>query len=507
MAAQTFSYATKSPIQIRTDYLRTLKNGWITIGIATPNVGPGSPEFVKGQALANEIAVGQSNITISVDGMMPDTAQGANLDRWGNLLATPRRGAIPSAGNVTVYCSASAGTNYPVGAQLVDAAGLRYQVTAGGAKTNLQTIAVVAIDTGSATNHANGDTLTWVDQPAFSAPTVTVGALGGTDGLVDGADSEIGNDELYRPRVLAAFQAPAKDGNVARIIQLALASSDLVGSAYVYPALQGAGSTFVAVCGIPQTAGALSSNSKSRVVPLATVAGAVLPYLQGSLGGQPYVQAFSTVDAPVTLAASPPGPGGGWVDAAPWPPSVGATTTAVGTAPVQVTSIASTTVFTVNATTPPVPGVSSIACLSTANWHLYTAHVVSYTGASGAYTITIDAPFPFVQVNDAIMPQSVNLPNYVAALFQSFAQMGPGEWTSNVGVLARAFRHPSTALQNPSALSNAWLKPIISSGAEVGDALFIYRSGVTAPYTPPVPSGPTVGPYIFTPGPTGFYQF
>ena len=516
----------KPPAQIRSDGLRTLKNGLIGIGIASPNVGPGSPPFVQWTALANEIAVGQANGVVSTQGNMPDTATGANLDRWGAIVNRPRRTAVGSHGNATVYNSAPGGVNYTTGAVLTDSAGQTYEVIAGALKSNEQTLSIAAISAGASTNHANGDTLSWVDQPPFSGPTVTVGALGGTDGLVDGADSEVGNDELYRPRVLAAFSSPDKDGNESRVAHLATLASDQVGTAYVYPALQGPGTCFVAGCATPQAVGPFTSTSKSRVVPGAIMSGTVLPFLLGALGGQPYLQAFSTVDAPATLAiqiflpsspsSSPPGPGGGWLDAAPWPPSVGSTTTAVGTGPVQVTAIASTTVFTVSATTAPVVGVSRIACLSDADWTLYNATVLAVSGPSGAYVVTVDTPFPFIALGDVIFPQCVNQQAYVDAIFASFAAMGPGEWTTNAGALARAFRHPAASLSNLSSLSNAWLKPLISAGPEVGDALFIPSNGrqtgsygsyspVLPPYVPAVPASVATAPNIFTPAGIGLY--
>ena len=34
-----FTYQTKSAQQVRDDYLRTLKNGLIALGIPTPNIG------------------------------------------------------------------------------------------------------------------------------------------------------------------------------------------------------------------------------------------------------------------------------------------------------------------------------------------------------------------------------------------------------------------------------------------------------------------------------------
>lgn len=513
-------FTQKSPVQIRTDILRTKKNGLQNLGIANPNVGPGSPDYVDATAVANEIAVGQGNIVVSADRAMPDTASGAGLDRWGLILNRQRRGAVGSHGNVTPTISATGGTNITAAAQLTDTAGNVFQVAQAGIYQNGQVVPVYAVSLGASTNHLNGDTLTWsASTPPFCAQSVTVGALGGADGLVDGADSEVGNDEPYRARILDAFRSPSKDGNAARVIQLAAQSSDAVGLACCYPALLGAGTTFVSVSAIPQADAPFTSTSKSRALPAPLVAGTVLPFLQGALGGQPYVQALSTVDDPTVIAvqiflpsaptASPPGPGGGWLDGAPWPPSVGSTVTAPGTAPVQVTGIGSTTVFTLNATTAPVPGVSRIACLSANDWHLYTATVLSYTGTSGAYTVTVDTPFPLIAVNDVFFPQCVNQQTYVDAILGAFAQMGPGEWSTNADVLGRAFRHPSTALSSPSSMGAQMLKPVISSGPEVAEALFLYRAdsfGVLAsPYTPPVPATVATGPSIFTPGGIGFY--
>ena len=291
MTLPLYTFQQKTPTQIRDDYLRTLKNGLINIGIANPNVGPNSPEYAKATALANELAVCQAGIVISADNEMPDTAQGAGLDRWLTIFGLSRRQAVPSSGVVTVTISNAGGTNIVAGAQLVDSSGLRYAVTTGGIYQNGAQVPVTAVDAGAATNHANGDVLRWSSStPAFCAPTVTVGPLGGTAGLSGGADSEVGNDEPPRARLLALLGTPPKDSTWSMVASLAAASSSTVGLASVYPALQGPGTVFVAVSATPQTSAPLTSTSKSRAVPSTTVNSTIAPYVQGSLPEHAYCQ-------------------------------------------------------------------------------------------------------------------------------------------------------------------------------------------------------------------------
>ncbi len=491
MATPLFTYQTKSNVDVRNDVLRTIKNGLISIGIPNPNVTPNSDYYLTATAVGNEIAVGLANNIILADQNMPDTATGAGLDRWLNIIGLSRRPAITSSGVVTVTVSTTS-TLITSGMQLLDATGLRYQVTVSGSYGNGALVPVQSIDAGKATNHANGDTLTWVTAPAFSAPTVSVGSSGGTDGLTGGADSEVGVDEPPRARLLTALQSPAKGGNSADVVLWCQQSTPIVQSAWCYPALLGPGTVFAAVAQQPTTTAPMTSTSKNRDVSGTIITGTVQPFVQGQLPEHVFSVVASVVNQPVDVSillslpaapqASPPGPGGGWLDGTPWPSSTG------GTTPVSVTAAASSTTFTVNAQTAPQPGVSHIAWLSPLTWTLYTAMVVSFTGTTGAYVITIDTPMPGITTGHYIWPQAVQQQNYVTALLLAFSLMGPGEWTASAGVIVRSFRHPTPSNAWPYSLGAVQLKTVINSGPEVLDANWISRSAIT----PNVPGTVTV---------------
>jgi uncharacterized phage protein gp47/JayE len=504
MGTPLYTFTTKTPKQVHDDIIRTVKailQG--IVGISNPNVAPGSDFDIIATAVASEIAVGLANQTIMADQLMPDTAAGSNLDRWLTLFGLSRRGAIPAKGNVTITCSQTAnivGNPTGVGAtQLVDASGQLFFVTVGGAYPNGAQVPVQAVSGGSATNHANGDTLRWVTAPPYCSQTVTVGIPNGTDGLSGGADSEVGVDEPPRNRLYQLFQNPPKGGNSQDIIGFAQQSSTSVQGCAVYPALMGPSTVFFAVWGAPQTVGPFSSTSKSRELTASLVTGTVVPYVQGSLPEYVYVVGTSTTDQPTDVSlilslpsaptASPPGPGGGWLDGTPWPSS-----TSSGTQPCTVTAVTNALTFTVNATTAPTAGATHIAYISPSNWQMYTATVVSWSGSSGAYVITTDTPWPLLATDfatgfpPAVFPQSTQQANYMAAALQGFANLGPGEWTSNAAIKARAFRHPPPSLAWPSTLNALFLRQMENAGPEVANAQFI----VGANATPTVPSSITV---------------
>jgi uncharacterized phage protein gp47/JayE len=522
-----YSYQSKNQAQIRADILRTIKNGLIGQGIAQPNVGPNSDYYLTATAVANEIAVGQANDVVMADQHMPDAAGGSNLDRWLAQLGLARNPAIGSTGLVTFTASIRTGILIVAGTQATDANGLRYMVTTTGTYTPGTQLPFNSIDTGAATNHANGDTLTWVTPPPFCASTVTVGTPGGSNGLGGGLDSEVGVDEPPRQRLLQRMSTPPAGGNWADVVNWALQSAPgIVQGCAVYPALLGAGTVFFAVFQAPQLTAPLGSTSKNRAITSAVMTGQVIPYVQGSYPEHALVVGTPVANQPVDLAfilslpaaptASPPGLGGGWLDGSPWP-----TTTGPGTGPATVGTVTSSTVFQVNTIAAPTAGVSHIAWLNPANWTLYTATVLSYTGASSPYTVTIDTPMPGIATGMYVFPQSVNQQNYVNAYFQAFSLMGPGEWTSNAGALARGFRHPLPASQWDYFLDATFLRQLEDAGPEVLSASWVSRYdhasslALNAPYAPYVPTFPptvsgttltSAAPGVFTPSYVGFYQ-
>lgn len=534
-----YTYTTKTMEQVRDDILRTIANGLRQLNqnnpnIPIPNVGPNSDYYLTATGVATEIAVGLANNTLQADNVMPDTAGGSNLDRWLNLLLLGRRAATPSKGLCTPQYSASS-TTIVQGAQLLDNAGLRYQVSIGGtygtAPGLSPQVPVVAVDTGSATNHVNGDTLRWAGTPpAFVQPTVSVGTTGLQDGLTGGFDSEVGVDEPPRQRLFAAFQAPPKSGNASQIASWCAQSTPSVQQGFVYPALLGPGTVFFAVTQAPQGTPPFSSTSKNRSLPSTLISGTVVPYVQSQVPEHVFVGGASAANQPVDIAillglpaastASPPGPGGGWLDGTPWPSTLG------GIAVPTVGGVTSSTNFQVILPTGangPTPGSSHISYISPNTWQLYTATVLTAVNVIGStWTITIDTPFPDIFVGAFIFPASVNQVNYMNAALGAFGLLGPGEWSTNTSVLQRAFRHPPPFPQWPYRLDANFLRQMENAGPEVLTAQWLYAFTNSAPLSfagvapaPAVPTGipaansagivTSAPPNIFVPRQIGFY--
>ncbi len=500
-------FTIKDAATVRDDILRTLRNGLIARGVANPQLGPASHEFVLATAVANEIAVVGANTQIKADEQMPDTATSSALDRICNQFGLARRTDGPSSGYVTLATSAN--SFIPIGAQLVDQAGSRFQVLVGGVYTNTSPFNLVpigALDLGTKTNHVSGDVLKWTSTPPYAQPTALVTPAG----LTGGVDAE--GDEALRARLLSRLQNPPNNANWGQIAVFAEASSTAVQKAFVYPAANGPGTVHVAVTAPTQllsaSVTALISTSKNRDVDATLMAATVVPYIQGQL--PEYVQSVITtvvnvpndvsigLSLPASTAAVPAGPGGGWLDAVPWPNN----TNAASNFKCTITGVTSSTVITVDAPSAPTAGVSHICYLDPVNWTLYRARVLSYTGTAGAYVLTLDAPWPLVLANYYVFPDMVRAQAYTDAILAAFAAMGPGEKTANASNIVRGYRHPVPANSWPYTLNATQLRQLSNVGAEVLDVSWLYRTSSVAPL---VPTSVATAPNIFTPRYVGFY--
>jgi uncharacterized phage protein gp47/JayE len=505
-------FVTKNAVEIKTDILRTIKNGLIKQGVGNPNVGPNSDWAIIAESLGNELEVVHANTIIKADQQMPDTAVGEDLAREAALLELEKQGAAGSIGGVVLVASQS--TPIITGAQLTDAAGLAYEVVTGGTYANGATVPIRAVSTGAATNHAEGDILTWVNAPPYSEDKAAVAA----GGLTNGIDAE--DDEILRSRVLAVYRTPPGAGNWEHVAELAEEGSASVDKAFVYPAIQGPGTVHVAVSAAP------TATNKSRVLAAAKLAGDVEPYVKGKLPEHAHVVVTTVYDVNVDVAiglslpeattASPPGPGGGWINGTPWPAPDGTNYFRH-----QVSAVTSETQFTVNAQTAPTANVTRIAWLSPSSWKLFQGLVTSVSGTAGAYLITVDTPFTGITTDCVIWPDCQNAQTYADAIIASFALMGPGEKTSNASALVRGFRHPTAATGDwPSALGPAVLRKITEAGDEVRAAQFLWRNrpatgaddaalemtGASGKMEPPVPAALTDAPRVLTPRHFGFYR-
>jgi hypothetical protein len=489
---------------IRDGILRIIRNGLIDLGIPNPNVGPKSDYYLKATALANECTVAEANAVIKVDAFMPDTATGDELRRWMTACGLAFRTAVGAVGKCTMVTNPANGSvSVTAGDQLLDDAGLFFEVVTTGTYDDGELFDVQAVSTGFATNHINGDLLTWVATPAFAAPTAIVGMVGGTDGLIDGVDDE--DEETARGRLLDRLANPPSGFNWEHVAEIAEASSPTVQKAFVYPALEGPSSLQVIVAGFATSFLDITGPSAVRAIDQSIVDNVIAPYIRGILPSSINVTVLTTDDVfadvaiglslPSAKTASPAGPGGGWLDGTPWPAAGSATAYAA------VTAVTSSTVFTIDASTAPVDGVSRIAYVNRTNWRIYSAKVVSHTGSGPTYTVTVDTPMTGILDGAFVWPQCERQRDYVRALLKAFALMGPGEKTTSPGRLERASRHPTPTPNWPYSIGGQQLRAIEDVGDEVLDTQWLYRSLTT----PPVPVPTADKPAIFVPGSIGLY--
>jgi len=500
---QLFTFEARDAATIRDGMLRVLRTGLIARGIASPNVTPGSDWYVWAQAIANELEVVEANAIIKSDAQMPDSSEGDDLYRICAIYGLSLQPAAGSSGPGTLTSSAS--VTIATGEELLDSAGLRYRLVTGGTFASGDSLSIEAVDTGIATNHEEDDVLRWQNTPAFANEKVLIGV----GGLVNGHDAE--DDEGLRARLYAVLQTPPRSGNWEHVAEIAEASSPAVQKAFVYPAVQGPATVHVAVASVT------TATSKERDVTASTMSATVVPYVQGQIPEHVYVVTTTVANAPTRIAislsipdaptASPPGPGGGWLDGAPWP-DVGAS--GVGC---RVTTATSSTVLIVDAVGSPTIGVSRISWLSSADWKVRSSRVIAVSGTTGAYTITLDTPLTGIVAGDHIWPACVKGQTYADAVITSFAAMGPGEKTANVTALVRGFRRPRQEVSWPYSLGPQMIRELVHSQSEIAFAQFLYRTdgtgllaGSSGSLAPQVPGALADPPNIFTPSVIGFYR-
>lgn len=496
----------KTPSEIRDDYLRTIKNGLIDLGVSNPNVSENSDFYIEGQALADQISAVFNNIEVQADASFPDTATGTDLDRILTIYGLSRRNAGGASGKIEITTSAT--TFVAVGENLVSTTGIVYEVTVGGSYSDGDEIPVASVDEGADTNLAAESILTWTNPPAYTQSTATV-----SQAITGGVDLE--DDETARARLLTRLQNPPASGNWQHVAEISESSDPVIQKAFIYQAANGPATIHIAVVGYP------SAVSKSRVVDTIKLNSVIIPTILGNLPEHTETTITTVIDEPtdcaveltIPLAVSStslstgPGTGNGWINTNPWPATNASTHWFI-----PVSAVTDSTHFTINSptNTPPSAGITKIHWIDKSDWTVKQATVSSYTG-TGPYAVVIDTPFAGIAVDDWIFPASVNAQIYLDALLEGFKQMGPGEKTDNIAIFTRASRRPRPQVSYPFTLDSSILRGVINSSDEVQTADFFYRSkgspaqAVTTSVTPTVPSDITEAPRILIPRNLGFY--
>ena len=176
----------------------------------------------------------------NIEARLPDSATGDDLDRLANNRNVFRRGATQSQGFIQ-FVGASPQT-IVAASSLTGPNSITYLVATTGVYNPGQLIPVVSLQSGSNTNLAVGELLTWNNQPFNAQPTAPVGAV-----ITGGSDAE--DDNSLRARLVAIIQYQPQAGNSSQLINLAGNIDPLVQSAFLYSNFNGAGTLLISLVG------------------------------------------------------------------------------------------------------------------------------------------------------------------------------------------------------------------------------------------------------------------
>jgi uncharacterized phage protein gp47/JayE len=469
------AYPTKD--EIKAQLLSTYRYLFARAGV-TVNVNRWSELNERADAYAARASVAIANGQITSRDLNPLLATGDSLVALASIYGVEPRPASKASGYVIVRVLSPAVTvNIPTGFQGTDASGVKYSTTDTNTPADLASVLVRSVEAGSDTNLAAGSIVTWDSAAIGYLKQQAIVAVGGIDG---GANAD-GNDEL-RARLLRRLSFPSVGGNWAQVAEWAEASSAAISFAAVYPTARGPSSYDVAIMGDnsdPVLNATVVDAAKARVV--AEMPGSANLNLTSVTEQQ--IDVIINLSAPLPVHAG--GAGGGFRDAIPWP----STTEALANTYAEVMVV--TPGFhqiTVNSGAADAP----VAGKRFALWD-YAAvdgdgnptpafrefSILTVGGAPAAYVLTLDAPtsaeMSFITAGMFCTAACEHMQTYGDLFRAAMGDLGPGEKTIDVDILAWARRQPSPDIERPHALTSRQLSNVSDACSEVADMSFAAR--------------------------------
>ena len=473
-------------------YLRSLAGSCARKGIAY-NVLPGSEAWLRARAIAAVVVPAFANNKLGLDAVNPLTAQGDDVINGAAAQGVTQRPASAATGYITAQV-VSGTVAIPDGYPGTMSDGTPITVFgAHPAVANGDPVLVTTTTTGEDANQTFGASGTWDSASVGGLKNKFTVASGG---LADASDAD--TVEEVRQAWLDRLANPGKGGNWAHVCELAKGASASIASAWAYPGLT-PGSYGVAIMG-PTGDGALSA------AVVAKAASAIVAELPGhpnlnctTIAPDP-VDVVIKVHAPLPKAAG--GPGGGFLDAAPWPNDAMPI--------VKATSFNSTTgVLTTNAATLSGLVVGNHIGIWDPAYEDSAGNVVgkmyefvvSEALDPATVTIKVNGGFPKDFSGCYISAGAVNLVRWAESAVAAFATLGPGEKTTNIFRLPRAARKPDESVRGPQRLESRILNDIQSAHDEISDIGWTARYSSTTTTTrtePTIPDAITDPPFRLT---------
>jgi uncharacterized phage protein gp47/JayE len=478
--------------EIRTAFLGDIELGARENGVTDPPIEPGSDWHNLGTAVANVALIQNQNVAIAERDSSELTAEDEALDQLRIQNGLPELVAQGSTGWVKLGITGEA--TIVVGSEAVAKKnGLRYSaITTTTNPSDGQEIEMEALDTGVETNLASGEILTWANPPPNVNSQVTVS---NTIPFLGGRDKE--TDQEKQERISERKKNPPASGNWSQVVEIAEGALPSVQGAYVYPALGGPSSYKVVI-----TKAFFPEDDDYSRVPSDGMLRIVRDEVNEQLpdGNANVYQSVAEEDVDVSISVDIPdsagagGSGRGWINDVPWPPLVSSETNVrVSATPTSTTTIK----LDANTTTAPVAGQTRIAWWSQYTKSFYQRLVVSYSGSSGAWFVTVDRPLVDdlgnqVALLDYVCPASVNLANYGESWLDIMSRLGPGENTSGIN-LPRSKRRPYTDARDSPQIGSPMLRELQSLYDEIFD---LELTGTSPSDTPSVPSSVDDAPNV-----------
>lgn len=423
---------------------------------------------------------------------------------WGEekLGATGGSGPVHATANPFSVFVGSTTVPDPTAAVATDPAGLRYQVltTVAADAAGDADLILIAIDTGEATNIADGTILTW----SQNAPGSAEPEIEATGPFTGGTDAE--SDPEFAARLAARIRHKPAGGNWSHFRSWARESSNAVEDAFVFPCAFHAGS--VLVCVTQKRAGATGPLArKANSVTLATAIAYLTP------PGSPVVPERAMVvvttfteepsDAEIQISM-PSGTTTGWADPTPWP----GYTDGAGTVS-SITNLTTQTNFRIHSDTALPSGVTAPQIMAwnedESRWEKLNVTSVAAFGG-GEYTVTLSQAATFtLVVGDYISPYTARAELIAETIEQYFDSLGPGEvidlTTDTRAHRAMRFPRPSEefAMRAGAALGSTVAEALGQNAADVVVAAI-------APKNPTLPTQVIDGPNQLVCGKMGIYS-
>lgn len=246
--------------------------------------------------------------------VMPDTATGNFLTRWGKILGVPKKGATGARKAAAFQALGVAGSVVSVGDQLLhEPTGFLFSVFAGGtiAANGQLNVGIQGISTGAQTRLNAGEAL------KFTAPAPGVAQYGKLVLALDedGFDQE--QDPAYSRRVNDRLSKPQSGGNADDFVAWSLAQLGIA-TAYCYPNRAGTGTVDIAA--FKAGSGSARSLTSTERATLKTTLAKLAPAQLGGVGGALRVLTTANDDRDVEITFLTNGDTGydfDWTDSTP----------------------------------------------------------------------------------------------------------------------------------------------------------------------------------------------